>query len=176
MAFGTGTHETTRLCGALLEQYVVPGDVQLDVGTGSGILAICGIKLGVSHAIACDIDPVAVRVAQDNAETDGVAAQVDCVCTDLWQGITPPIGGFQICTANIVADVILSLIPAIRAFLAPMGIFISSGIIDTREAEVVSALKQYGYTILTVKRDRGWSAVCAKKADVIDDSINVPLS
>ena len=68
MAFGTGTHETTRLCGALLEQYVTPGDTQLDVGTGSGILAICGIKLGASYALACDIDPVAVRVAKENAE------------------------------------------------------------------------------------------------------------
>lgn len=165
MAFGTGTHETTRLCGALLEQYVTPGDTQLDVGTGSGILAICGIKLGTSYALACDIDPVAVRVAKENAKKNGVADQMDCVCADLLQGITPPAGGFQICTANIVADIILSLTPAIGAFLAPNGIFISSGIIDTREAEVVSALKQHGYTILTVKRDRGWSAVCAQKTD-----------
>lgn len=165
MAFGTGTHETTRLCGALLEQYVTPGDTQLDVGTGSGILAICGIKLGALYALACDIDPVAVRVAKENAEKNGVADQIDCVCADLLQGIAPPAGGFQICTANIVADVILSLTPAIGAFLAPNGIFISSGIIDTREAEVVSALKQHGYTILTVKRDRGWSAVCAQKTD-----------
>ena len=90
MAFGTGTHETTRLCGALLEQYVTPGDTQLDVGTGSGILAICGIKLGASYALACDIDPVAVRVAKENAEKNGVADQIDCVCADLLQGITPP--------------------------------------------------------------------------------------
>ncbi len=165
LAFGTGTHETTRLCGELLEKHVHPGDRLLDVGTGSGILAICGLKLGAQQAFACDIDPIAVRVAQENAACNGVADKIDCEVSDLLAGVKPAAGGYTVCTANIVADIIIRLAPDIGAFLAPHAVLIASGIIDTRQDEVCRALQANGFSVEEILTDGGWCALCCKKAE-----------
>lgn len=156
MAFGTGTHETTRLCATLLEKYVRPGDRMLDVGTGSGILAICGAKLGIGEGYAYDIDPVAVRVAKENMEENGVE-NVTCAVSDLLRDVRND-KPYQICTANIVADIIIRMAPAIGAYLAPDAVYITSGIINERADEVRSAMRNEGYTVLEEVRDNGWTA------------------
>lgn len=157
MAFGTGTHETTRLCAMLLEQYVRPGDAMLDVGCGSGILAICAAKLGAADCFACDIDPVAVRIAGENAVLNQTF-QVETGVSDLLAQAKKVPGGYNICCANIVADVIIRLAPDIGAFMAPDGMLIVSGIIAERAAETVSALEAAGWKLVDERRENGWFA------------------
>ncbi|HIX66328.1 MAG TPA: 50S ribosomal protein L11 methyltransferase [Candidatus Anaerotruncus excrementipullorum] len=161
MAFGTGTHETTRLCLELLEQVVTPGTSLLDVGTGSGILAVAALLLGARSAVGVDIDEVAVRVATENAQQNGVAGRAAFLAGDLTQKVE---GTYQVVTANIVADVILRLLPDLGRFLQPGGDFIASGIIDTREQELVEAVAAAGYRIVEVRRLGGWVAIHARRA------------
>ncbi len=161
MAFGTGTHETTRLCAALLEDYINEGDSMLDVGCGSGILAICAARLGANDCFACDIDAVAVRVAEENArlnDTPNVKAEV----SDLLKSV--PDKKYNVICANIVADVIIRLAPDAYKYLAPGGTFIVSGIIDTRADEVKSALKNGGYEIIAERGENGWYAAAVTHA------------
>lgn len=157
MAFGTGTHETTRLCAMLLEKYVRPGDRMLDVGCGSGILAICAAKLGAGSCFACDIDPVAVRIAGENAALNQTA-QVETGVSDLLAQAKKAPGGYHVCCANIVADVIIRLSPDIGAFMEPDGVLIVSGIITERADETVSALKDAGWYLIDERRENGWFA------------------
>jgi len=163
MAFGTGTHETTRLCAALLEKYITPGDKMLDVGCGSGILAICAAKLGAGDCFACDIDPVSVRIANENAEineTPNVHAEV----SDLLRQVPKVDGGYDICCANIVADVIIRMAPDVGAYLADDAYLIVSGIITERAEEVVEALERAGFKLHDELRENGWFAgVVVKK-------------
>ena len=163
MAFGTGTHETTRLCAALLEKYITPGDKMLDVGCGSGILAICAAKLGAGDCFACDIDPVSVRIANENAEineTPNVHAEV----SDLLRQVPKVDGGYEICCANIVADVIIRMAPDVGAYLADDAYLIVSGIITERAEEVVDALDRAGLKLHDELRENGWFAgVVVKK-------------
>ena len=163
MAFGTGTHETTRLCAELLEENIKKGDYLLDVGSGSGILAICASKLGAAKCAACDIDPIAVRTEKENAERNG-CDNIDCYVSDLLSDVKNIDGRpFDIVTANIVADIIIRLAPGIGAFIRPDGLFIASGIIDEREAEVDAALKKCGMIKLSAKHEKGWCALLFKK-------------
>ena len=155
MAFGTGTHETTRLCAALLEKYVTPGCSMLDVGCGSGILAICASKLGAQECFACDIDPMSVKIARENCERNGTA-NVVCEKSDLLSAVTPPEGGYDVCTANIVADIIIRMSPDIGAYLAQDGVLIVSGIITERQGEVVDALDKYGFEVIDDLTENGW--------------------
>ncbi len=160
MAFGTGTHETTRLCASLLETFVKPGCTVLDVGCGSGILAICASKLGAAHGFACDIDPVAVRIARENCrmnETDNVVCEV----SDLLASV--PAEKYDVCVANIVADVILRMAPDIGNFLKEDGVLIVSGIIEERADEVLLALDRNGYRVIDGKRENGWYAGVVRK-------------
>lgn len=163
MAFGTGTHETTRLCAALLEKYITPGDKMLDVGCGSGILAICAAKLGAGDCFACDIDPVSVRIANENAEineTPNVRAEV----SDLLRQVPKISGGYDICCANIVADVIIRMAPDVSEYLADDAYLIVSGIITERAEEVVDALDRAGLKLHDELRENGWFAgVVVKK-------------
>jgi len=160
MAFGTGTHETTRLCASLLEDVVRPGASVLDVGCGSGILAICASKLGASECFACDIDPVAVRIARENAARNGTD-NVTAAVSDLLAGV--PRKQYDVCVANIVADVILRMAPDVGRYLKPDGVLIVSGIIEERADEVIAALEQNGYAIADSRRENGWYAGAAKK-------------
>lgn len=162
MAFGTGTHETTRLCAMLLEKYVLPGDRMLDVGCGSGILAICAAKLGAGSCFACDIDPVAVRIAGENAALNQTA-QVETGVSDLLAQAKEVPGGYNICCANIVADVIIRLSPDIGAFMEPDGVLIVSGIITERAEETVSALQAAGWHLIDERRENGWFAGALKR-------------
>ena len=162
MAFGTGTHETTRLCAALLEKYVKPGCSMLDVGCGSGILAICAAKLGAGKCFACDIDPVSVRIAAENAELNGTPAVV-CRKSDLLSDVPEESGGYDVCTANIVADVIIRLAPDIGKYLAPDAALIVSGIIVERRDEVVRSLNDHGFEVFDDVTENGWYCAAVRK-------------
>ena len=159
MAFGTGTHDTTRLCMELLEKYITPQDTVLDVGCGSGILAITAALLGANKIIGCDIDEVAVKVAGENAALNGVQDRIAFHQGDLTSQVE---GSFQIICANIVADVIIRLSEDAGRYLAKDGIFITSGIIDTREQDVLNALEQNGFQVIECRTSGGWVALACK--------------
>ncbi len=156
MAFGTGTHETTRLCASLLEKYTKPGDRMLDVGTGSGILAICASLLGAGECFAYDIDPVAVRVAIENAEENHVE-NMTCAVSDLLRDVDRS-APYTVCTANIVADIIIRMAPDIGELLADGAIYITSGIINERADEVRAAMLANRFAIVDEVVDNGWTA------------------
>ena len=159
MAFGTGTHDTTRLCMELLEKYITPQDTVLDVGCGSGILAITAALLGANKIIGCDIDEVAVKVAGENAALNGVQDRIAFHQGDLTSQVE---GSFQIICANIVADVIIRLSEDAGRYLAKDGIFITSGIIDTREQDVLNALEQNSFQVIERRTSGGWVALACK--------------
>ena len=171
MAFGTGTHHTTRLCAQLLEETVSPGCRVLDMGTGSGILSIAAILLGAREAVGVDIDPVAVRTAGENAALNGIGPdRFRPLCGDLVHdpGLARELGeGFDIIAANIVADVIIALAPAFPRYLKPGGRAVCSGIILPRREEVEAALRAQGLEILETREAEGW---CAFLASVREDS------
>lgn len=158
-AFGTGSHETTRLCLTLLEDHTDNCQRLLDVGCGSGILAIGCALLGVPSAVAVDIDPVAVRVAKENAAVNNVQDKIEFLCGDLNEQVT---GKFSLVAANIVADVIKRLLVTLPDMMEDNAVAVFSGIIDTREDEMVAAVNEAGLTVTRVLRDRGWVAIEAK--------------
>jgi len=163
MAFGTGTHETTRLCAAMLEKYTKPGCRVLDVGCGSGILAICASKLGAAECFACDIDPQAVKVAVENTELNDTP-NVKCAVSDLLKQVEKTEGGYEVVVANIVADIIIRLAPDVGEFLGENGVFIVSGIIEERANEVIEALTAAGYVIVDESYENGWYCGCVRRA------------
>ncbi len=156
MAFGTGTHSSTKLCLELLENSIHPGDTMLDVGCGSGILAIASLLLGAESAVGVDIDELASKIAMDNAKLNRVENRLITRQGDLTSVVT---GTYDVICANIVADVIIRLCPDIPKFLKPGGTFITSGIIDTRKEDVLAAIKRCGITAEEVKEENGWVAV-----------------
>ena len=160
MAFGTGTHETTSLCLETLDELVQSGERMLDIGTGSGILAIAALKLGAKEAEGVDIDPMCVRTAGENARRNGVAERLTVLVGDLSDKAS---GVYNIITANIVAAAILSLAPAVPALMAPGAKFIASGIIDERRDEVLDGLKAAGLRPVQVKEKRGWVCIICEK-------------
>lgn len=154
MAFGTGTHESTALCARLIEKHYQGGRV-LDVGTGSGILAIAAALLGASDVLAIDIDPTAVRTARENVKKNGLSGQISVQTGDLIKGVE---GRFQLAVANILADVIITLARPLRANLLPGAVFICSGIIRERAQDVLEALTGMGYELLDDSRQGEWVA------------------
>ena len=160
LAFGTGGHETTNLCLEVLDE-VRGGERVLDIGTGSGILAIAALKLGAAVAEGVDIDPVAVRTAGENAALNGVADKLTVLVGDLSDKAS---GKYDIITANIVANAIMALVPAVPGLMADDAVFIASGIIDSRKDEVIAALEAAGLAVLEVKEKRGWECIVCKKA------------
>ena len=159
MAFGTGTHETTALCLEVLDGLVKGGERMLDIGTGSGILAIAALKLGAASAEGVDIDPMCVRTAGENAALNGVDNKLKVLIGDLSDKAT---GTYNIITANIVANAILSLAPHVPALMAPGATFIASGVIDTRRDEVVEGLRAAGLNVVEVREQNGWVAILCK--------------
>lgn len=158
LAFGTGTHETTRLCLELIERYLSPRSKLLDVGCGSGILSVAGLLLGAGEAVGIDIDPLAVKTAGENARLNGVEERFTGICGDLASKVS---GQFQLVAANIVADVVIQLTQDVPRFLAPGGVYIISGIIDTREEDVLAALAGR-FTVIERKEERGWVAMALR--------------
>lgn len=156
MAFGTGTHETTRLCMQLLEECIKPEAAMLDIGTGSGILAITALLLGSKKAVGVDIDELAVKIAQENADLNGVGNQIELVCGDLIEKIS---GTYDVVCANIVADVIIRLSRDVKHFMHKNSVLLVSGIIDERCDEVVSALEEQQLVIQEKIEENGWVAM-----------------
>ncbi len=163
MAFGTGTHETTRLVIELLEEKTKPGMRVLDVGCGSGILAICARKLGAAECKAYDIDPVAVRVARENIKDSG-ETNVTCDVSDLLRSVDLAGGKYDLICANIVADIIIRMAPDVGAYMKDDAILLASGIITERAEEVETALIANGLTVAERHDDNGWCALVVKKA------------
>lgn len=162
MAFGTGTHETTRLVIRLLEKYTKPGCRMLDVGTGTGILAICASRLGAGICRAYDIDPTAVRVARENIKDSGLS-NITCDPSDLLRQVDLSDGPYDLITANIVADIIIRMLPDVGCYLKDDGILIASGIIESRLSDVVSACEAYDLEVAELLLDNEWCGVCVKK-------------
>ncbi|MCH5197854.1 MAG: 50S ribosomal protein L11 methyltransferase [Oscillospiraceae bacterium] len=158
-AFGTGTHETTRLCLSALENHVKQGSSILDVGCGSGILAVAALLLGAKNAVGVDIDELAVKAAKENGILNGFSEpEYSVIKGDLTDKVT---GKYDIVTANIVADAIIALTPGIKNFLSPGGVYIVSGIIDSRASEVIAALEAGGFNITERYEDGGWCCFAA---------------
>lgn len=160
MAFGTGTHHTTAMCIRCLEDVIKDGDVVFDVGTGSGILAVAAAKMGASAVQAVDLDAVAVRVAQENTTLNDVTDIVTVRQGDLLTGVN---GQANIIVANIIADIIIRLLPDVPVKLAGNGVFIGSGIIAERIGDVTGAILENGLTVETVVEEGGWAAIVARK-------------
>ena len=162
LTFGTGSHATTRLCLTALEQAVQGGEKVLDLGCGSGILSIAALKLGAASALAVDIDDKCLDVAYENAAMNGIGrdtytVKVGDILSD--EALRAEIGGgYDVVLANIVADVIIGLGPMVRSLLRENGVFLCSGIIDTRAEEVADKLRQAGLEILDTRSSEGWYA------------------
>jgi ribosomal protein L11 methyltransferase len=176
MAFGTGTHATTSLCLRTLEKVVQEGDDVIDVGTGSGILAIGAAKLGARHVLALDLDPVSVSSATENTRLNGLEPLITVKLSDLLQafreGTEDPEGGMkdlgvrmpvQVVVANILAEILLLFVQDVYDALEPGGTYIASGIIKSKEADVEQALIAHQFEIVDRNYDQDWVVLVAKK-------------
>ena len=161
-AFGTGTHETTALCAELLDELIEPGDQILDLGTGSGILAIIAGKLGAGRVEAIDIDQLAVDVAAANCLANGIAA--DCHRGELKDA---KLNAYDLIVANIIADVIAGIAADIPGRLADDGLFIASGIISDKFAKVEAAALEAGLELLVRRDRRDWCAAVFKRIQTV---------
>ncbi|MEE1114414.1 MAG: 50S ribosomal protein L11 methyltransferase [Eubacterium sp.] len=167
-AFGTGMHETTQLCIRQLKKYVMPGCELLDVGTGSGILSIIALKLGAGHALGTDLDPCAVPAVEDNKEANGIPAEafdmlIGNIADD--KAVQDRVGyeKYDIVIANILADILVPITPAIVPALKKDAYYITSGILEGQEYKVLDACKNAGLEIVEVTKQGEWMSVTARK-------------
>ena len=161
MAFGTGTHETTRLVIKFLEKYIKNGMRVADVGCGSGILAICASKLGAAECKAYDIDPVAVKVANENIKDSGLN-NVTCEVSDLLRQVDKS-HPYDVICANIVADIIIRMMPDVGELMNENSVILASGIIVERSQDVISAFDEYGFKVVERIDENGWCALAVMK-------------
>lgn len=167
-AFGTGMHETTQLCIRQLRKYITPETELLDVGTGSGILAILSLMFGAKHAVGTDLDICAVDAVAENKAANNIAPEafdmmIGNIITDKAVQDEVGYGKYDIVVANILADVLVPLTPVIVNQLKPGGVYITSGIIDDKEPVVVEAVKAAGLELVEVTYQGEWVNVTAKK-------------
>ncbi|WP_219836286.1 50S ribosomal protein L11 methyltransferase [Paenibacillus sp. R14(2021)] len=176
MAFGTGTHPTTALCLRTLESVIKGGEEVIDVGTGSGILAIGAMLLGARKVLALDLDPIAVTSAKENSRLNGLEGDIQVYLSDLLGvlkkdtadtssvplNVTVPV---DLVVANILAEIILLFLDDVYAALKPGGTYIASGIFKNKEEDVAAGLQAAGFTILDRQRDQDWIAFVAKKPE-----------
>lgn len=163
MAFGTGTHPSTQLCLEALEALTQPGASVLDMGTGSGILAIAAVKLGAAHVLAIDIDPVAVQVAVENATENGVADKITAQTGSL-ESVIGSARRFDLVVVNIIARVIIQMCANhLGDTVRPGGKAIFSGIIDEQAAEVETALRETGLEPYTRRQQGDWVVIEATR-------------
>jgi ribosomal protein L11 methyltransferase len=182
MAFGTGTHPTTSLCLQTLESVIRGGEEVIDVGTGSGILAIGACLLGAKSVLAVDLDPVAVSSAKENVSLNNLSEQVEVRLSDLLGVIKEDTAGGEqasasgafrvtvpvdLVVANILAEIILMFVDDVYAALKPNGIYIASGIYKNKETDVEEGLIRHGFEIIEKRRDEDWIAIVARKPQVI---------
>ncbi len=161
LAFGSGTHETTRLCLEALEPYITPETDMLDVGCGSGILSVASLLLGAKSAVGVDIDALAVKTARENGEINGFTEPKYVVHKG---NLTDKVSGkFQVIAANIVADIIILFSSQVGEFLADGGVFIASGIIKPREPEVLEAFEKNGFEVIARHNKNDWLCFECKK-------------
>lgn len=174
MAFGTGTHATTALCLKTLQEEIKGGEEVIDVGTGSGVLAIAAAKLGAKHVLALDLDPVAVSSATENVHLNGMEDQITVKLSDLLQvlnenesgtgasalGVKLPV---KVVVANILAEIILLFVKDVYDVLAQGGTYIVSGVIKAKQEQVEQGLKAVGFTISRVNEDQDWVVIVAQK-------------
>lgn len=167
-AFGTGMHETTQLCIRALKKYVKPGMKMLDAGTGSGILAIAALKLGASAATGTDLDPCTVDAVAENKASNGIDDEafrliIGNLIDDEKTRDEVGYGCYDIVTANILADVLVKMTPAVVPAMKKGGIYITSGILDGQQEKVIRACKEQGLEILSTDRQGEWVSVAARK-------------
>lgn len=162
MAFGTGTHETTKMCSILLEKYITSGDTVVDLGCGTAILSIIAAKLGAKAVTAVDIDEVAVKVAKENCAINGVASQVE-----VFRGVIDDLKKEKsdIIVANIIANVIIDISGKISSYLKKDGLFITSGIIKERREEVLEAYTKLGFKCEQIDELGEWVAIVFRCLD-----------
>jgi ribosomal protein L11 methyltransferase len=175
MAFGTGTHPTTALCLQTLESVIQGGEEIIDVGTGSGILAIGACRLGAKSVLALDLDPIAVTSATENVRLNDLSQQVEVRLSDLLgvikgadagqeaTAVTVPV---DLVVANILAEIILLFVDDVYAALKPGGIYIASGVYKNKETDVEEGLIRSGFEIVEKRRDEEWIAFVARKPQV----------
>ncbi|MBP3384809.1 MAG: 50S ribosomal protein L11 methyltransferase [Firmicutes bacterium] len=160
MAFGTGTHETTTLCMRLLEKYLKDDQSVMDVGCGSGILAIAAALLGSKDILGVEIDPDAVRTAIENVELNGVSDVVEVKEGDLTKGVNKVV---DLIVANLMAPLVIELSGAAADHLVDKGIYISSGILIEKRDQVAEAVKAAGFEIVEILEEGEWCAIAAQK-------------
>ena len=161
-AFGTGTHATTSLCLDMLQNYVDDNTEMLDIGCGSGILAVASVLLGAKTAVGVDIDAQSVKTARENAEINGVTDKTEFIVGDLAERVK---GKYSVVCANIVADVVIRLLESVKNYMKEDAVLIVSGIIDLREKDVLNAAEKHGFTVTEKRYKDNWCAFALKQEE-----------
>lgn len=162
LAFGTGSHPTTKLCLETLEKYIDSSSTVLDIGCGSGILSIASLLLGAKSAFGVDIDSLAVKTAMENAKENNLdESRFKAVQGNLSDKVS---GKYSVIVANIVADIIMEFNKDVADFLEDDGVYITGGIIETREDEVLYSFAQNGFEVIERFEEKGWLVFVLKKS------------